>query len=113
MAEAFRLDLGYAFNTWCTGSQFAGALYKSKSIAKLIGFPFFPISLRFPWFGLLGFIPFPTKWYIDFGHPIPLDDYGPDAATDVALVAQLTDKVRNVVQEMVNDRLEQRRSVFY
>lgn len=88
------------------------SLYKSKTIAKLIGFPFFPISLRFPWTGLLGFIPFPTKWYIDFGSPIPTDEYPPDSAQNLVLVSQLSDQVRNVVQEMINSRLAQRRSVF-
>jgi 1-acyl-sn-glycerol-3-phosphate acyltransferase len=89
------------------------SIYKSSSIAKLIGFPFFPISLRFPWWGLLGIIPFPTKWYIDFGKPIPTDEYGPDAAQNLVLVSQLSDQVRNVVQEMINARLAQRHSVFF
>jgi 1-acyl-sn-glycerol-3-phosphate acyltransferase len=89
------------------------SLGKSSTLARLTGFPYFPISLRFPWLGLLGVVPFPTKWYIDFGQPIPMDDYGPDAATNPALVSQLTDSVRNVVQEMVNDRLERRRAIFY
>jgi hypothetical protein len=82
-------------------------------LARLTGFPYFPISLRFPWLGLLGVVPFPTKWYIDFGQPIPMDDYGPDAAMNLTLVSQLTDQVRNVIQEMVNNRLEQRRAIFY
>ncbi len=88
------------------------SIYKSTSIAKLIGFPFFPLSLRFPWTGLLGLIPFPTKWYIDFGEPIPTDEYGPDAAQNMVLVSQLSDQVRNIVQGMINTRLAQRRSVF-
>ena len=88
------------------------SIYKSNTIAKLIGFPFFPISLRFPWTGLLGLIPFPTKWYIDFGKPISTDEYSPDAAQNLVLVSQLSDQVRNIVQEMINTRLAQRRSVF-
>jgi len=89
------------------------SIYKSTSIAKLIGFPFFPISLRFPWLGLLGIIPFPTKWSIDIGEPIPTDEYGPDAAENLVLVSQLSDQVRNVVQEMINSRLAQRTSIFF
>ncbi len=88
------------------------SIHKSSTLAKLTGFPFFPISLRFPWTGLLGLIPFPTKWYIDFGKPIPTDEYGPDAAQNMVLVSQLSDQVRNIVQEMINTRLAQRRSVF-
>jgi 1-acyl-sn-glycerol-3-phosphate acyltransferase len=88
------------------------SLHKSATIAKLIGFPFFPISITWPWFGLLGFVPLPTKWYIDFGAPIPMDRYGPEAANNLVLVSQLTDQVRNVVQDMINKRLALRQSVF-
>jgi 1-acyl-sn-glycerol-3-phosphate acyltransferase len=86
---------------------------KSSTLARLTGFPYFPISLRFPWFGLLGIVPYPTKWYIDFGEPIPVDEYDPEEANNLVLVSKLTDQMRNVVQDMVNDRLSNRRSVFY
>lgn len=88
------------------------SLYKSQTLARLIGFPYFPISPTFPWLGLLGFVPLPTKWYIDIGAPIPTSEYGPDAANNLVLVSQLTDQVRNVVQDMIYHRLEQRQSVF-
>lgn len=88
------------------------SLYKSSTIAKLIGFPYFPISPTFPWLGLLGFLPLPTKWYIDFGEPIATDNYGPDAANDLVLVSQLTDQVRNIVQDMIHQRLALRRNIF-
>lgn len=89
------------------------SLANSTTIARMIGFPYFPISITWPWLGPLGFVPLPTKWYIDFGEPIPMDSYGPEAATNIALVSQLTDQVRNVVQEMVYIRLAQRQSVFF
>ncbi|HEX7974986.1 MAG TPA: hypothetical protein VF498_11295, partial [Anaerolineales bacterium] len=89
------------------------SLAKSPGMAKLIGFPYFPISTTFPWLGLLGFVPLPTKWYIDFGEPISMENYGPAAANNLMLVSQLTDQVRNVVQEMIYSRLEQRKSVFF
>ena len=89
------------------------SLYKSPTIAKLIGFPYFPISPTFPWLGLLGFVPLPTKWYIDFGEPIPMSQYGPDAANNLVLVSQITDQVRNIVQDMIHKRLAQRRNIFF
>jgi len=89
------------------------SLYKSEAIAKLIGFPFFPITPTWPLLGLFGFVPLPTKWHIDFGEPIPMAHYGPDAANDLVLVSQLTDQVRNIVQQMIHNRLAQRRSVFF
>jgi len=89
------------------------SLGKSDFIAKLIGFPFFPISPTWPWLGLLGFVPLPTKWYLDIGEPLAMDTYEPDAAQNLVLVSQLTDQVRNIIQQMINDRLGQRSSVFF
>ncbi|OQY47095.1 MAG: hypothetical protein B6242_05865 [Anaerolineaceae bacterium 4572_78] len=89
------------------------AIHKSNTLAKLVGTPYFPISLRFPLFGLFGFIPLPTKWYIDFGEPIPMDGYGDDASNNLLLVTRLSDKVRGIVQQMINKRLGKRKSVFF
>ena len=88
-------------------------LAKSATGAKMAGTPYFPISLTFPWLGLLGLVPLPTRWYIDFGEPIVLDGYGPDAAQNLVLVSQLSDQVRNTIQEMIHGRLAQRPSVFF
>jgi 1-acyl-sn-glycerol-3-phosphate acyltransferase len=88
------------------------SIAKSDVIAKLIGFPFFPITPTFPLLGPLGVIPMPTKWFIDIGAPIPMDGYGPRADQNLMLVSQLTDQVRGVVQKMINERLAQRKSVF-
>ena len=89
------------------------SLYKSPSLARLFGFPYFPISPTFPFLGLLGLIPLPTKWYIDFGTSIPMDSYEPQAADNLVLVSQLTEQVRNIVQQMIYNRLSQRRSIFF
>ncbi|MGB8646198.1 MAG: lysophospholipid acyltransferase family protein [Anaerolineae bacterium] len=89
------------------------SLHKSNTMAKLTGFPYFPISLTFPWFGLLGFVPLPTKWYIDIGAPIPTDGYKEGSENNPVLVSQLTDQIRNIVQEMIYARLAKRRSVFF
>ena len=39
-------------------------------IGRPLGFPYFPITPTFPWPGLLGFVPLPSKWSIDFGEPL-------------------------------------------
>jgi 1-acyl-sn-glycerol-3-phosphate acyltransferase len=88
-------------------------LTKSSTLANITSLPYVPITPTFPWLGALGLVPLPTKWYIDFGEPISMDGYGPDAPENLVLVSQLTDQVRNQVQEMVHDRLGQRRSVFF
>ncbi|MCB0207223.1 MAG: hypothetical protein KDH89_20575, partial [Anaerolineae bacterium] len=80
--------------------------------ARLLGMPFFPITPLFPWTGPLGFVPLPSKWWIEFGEPIDVEQYGPRAAANPAIVARLTEEVRNTVQQMLLRRLAQRRSVF-
>lgn len=89
------------------------SLYKSEAIARLIGFPFFPITITWPWLGPLGFIPNPTKWYIDIGEPVPTELYGPKSANNMLLVSQLTDQMRSTVQNMLYDRLAQRKSILF
>jgi 1-acyl-sn-glycerol-3-phosphate acyltransferase len=89
------------------------SLFKSDFIAKLIGFPFFPITVTWPWLGLLGFVPVPTKWYIEFGTPVQTAQYGPGSAANIELVSQLTDQMRTIIQEMILARLSVRKSVIF
>jgi len=88
------------------------SLYKSQTLAKMIGFPYFPISPTFPWLGPLGLIPLPTKWYIDIGEPIHTEAYPDGSENNLMLISQLTDQVRDTVQNMINERLRQRKSIF-
>lgn len=83
-----------------------------EPLARLLGFPFFPITPTFPWTGPFGLIPLPTKWTIEFGKPISVEEVGPRAAANPAVVARLTEQVRSTVQEMLLSRLATRRSVF-
>ena len=55
----------------------------------------------------------PSKWYIDFGEPIATHDLGPQTVDNVFTVSQISDDVRNRVQEMINNRLAQRPSAFF
>ena len=84
-----------------------------KRAQQKLGLPMSGVVDRRVWLGLLGFVPLPTKWYIDIGEPIPVDSCEPGADNDSALVSQLGDQVRNLVQEMIYDRLAQRKSVFF
>ena len=47
----------------------------ARPIARLLGFPYFPITPLFPWLGPLGAIPLPSRWLIGFGEPVPTDKY--------------------------------------
>ncbi|MEU0528290.1 lysophospholipid acyltransferase family protein [Streptomyces niveus] len=85
----------------------------SKTLARLLGFPYFPITPTFPWLGPLGALPLPTKWTIQFGEPIPTDGYPPEAEEDPMLMFNLTDQVREQIQHTLYKLLVQRRSVFF
>jgi 1-acyl-sn-glycerol-3-phosphate acyltransferase len=85
---------------------------ESSLLARAIGAPYFPITPTFPLLGPLGTLPLPSKWRIEFGEPIPTDQYGPDAAEDRTLVFELSERVRDEVQRMVYDNLVRRGSAF-
>jgi 1-acyl-sn-glycerol-3-phosphate acyltransferase len=82
------------------------------SLARLLGVPYIPITPFFPWLGPLGMIPLPSKWLIEFGEPIRTDTYGDGAADDPMLVFNVTDQVRETIQQTLYALLIQRRSVF-
>ncbi|GAA4660778.1 lysophospholipid acyltransferase family protein [Streptomyces chumphonensis] len=85
----------------------------AKTLARLLGVPYFPLTPTFPWLGPLGAVPLPTKWTIQFGEPIPTDGYAPEAADDPMLMFNLTDQVRETIQRTLYHLLVQRRSVFF
>ncbi|MEU3610694.1 lysophospholipid acyltransferase family protein [Streptomyces sp. NPDC006872] len=85
----------------------------AKTLARVLGFPYFPLTPTFPWLGPLGGIPLPTKWTIQFGEPIPTDGFPPEAAEDPMLMFNLTDQVREQIQHTLYKLLVQRRSVFF
>ncbi|HLF70100.1 MAG TPA: lysophospholipid acyltransferase family protein [Actinomycetota bacterium] len=83
-----------------------------KPLARMLGFPYFPITPLFPLLGPLGAIPLPSKWMIEFGTPIATDVYEEDAHQDPMLVFDLTDRVRDIVQQMIDNNLAARKGVF-
>jgi 1-acyl-sn-glycerol-3-phosphate acyltransferase len=84
----------------------------AKLLARLLNLPYFPITPTFPWLGPLGLVPLPSKWYIEFGEPIPTEGYGPEGVDDPMLVFELTDRVRETIQSTLYRLLVQRRSVW-
>jgi 1-acyl-sn-glycerol-3-phosphate acyltransferase len=84
-----------------------------KTLARLLGLPYLPITPLFPWFGPLGLVPLPSKWLIEFGEPIRTDSLGPAAADDPMLVFNLTDEVRDTIQHSLYRLLRERKSVFF
>ena len=83
------------------------------ALARLLGIPYLPITPFFPWLGPLGLVPLPSKWLIEFGEPIRTDTYDRGAADDPMLVFNVTDQVRETIQQTLYSLLMQRRSVFH
>jgi 1-acyl-sn-glycerol-3-phosphate acyltransferase len=83
------------------------------TLARLLGLPYVPVTPTFPWLGLLGLVPLPSKWMIEFGTPITTHELGDTAADDPMLVFNLTDQVRETIQQTLYRLLLQRRSVFF
>lgn len=81
-------------------------------LARILGLPYFPITATFPWLGPLGLVPLPSKWLIHFGEPIPTDDFPLGAADDPMLVFNLTDQVREQIQQSLYRLLVKRPSAF-
>ena len=82
------------------------------SLARLLGVPYIPITPLFPLLGPLGLVPLPSKWLIEFGEPIRTDSYDTGAADDPMLVFNVTDQVRETIQQTLYTLLRQRSSVF-
>ncbi|KAA0022351.1 lysophospholipid acyltransferase family protein [Antrihabitans cavernicola] len=81
-------------------------------LARLLNLPYFPVTPLFPHFGPLGLIPLPSKWHIEFGAPIYTDSYEPGAADDPMIMFEVTDNVRETIQQTLYRLLAQRRNVF-
>jgi 1-acyl-sn-glycerol-3-phosphate acyltransferase len=97
-------------------------------VARLLGMPYAPVTPTWPLLGPLGVIPLPSKWLIEFCPPVPVDEpvagmtpagaasgasAGATAAEDPMTVFDLTDQVRQTIQQTLYSLLVQRRSVFF
>ncbi|HET7431920.1 MAG TPA: lysophospholipid acyltransferase family protein [Nocardioides sp.] len=82
-------------------------------LARLLGLPYVPVTPLFPWLGPLGMVPLPSKWLMEFGEPIRTDEYDDGAADDPMLVFNVTDQVRETIQQSLYALLVQRSSVWH
>jgi 1-acyl-sn-glycerol-3-phosphate acyltransferase len=83
-----------------------------KLLARLLGLPYFPVTPLFPLAGPLGLVPLPSKWHIQFGEPISTEDYDESAADDPMVTFELTDQVRETIQQTLYQLLANRRNPF-
>jgi 1-acyl-sn-glycerol-3-phosphate acyltransferase len=84
-----------------------------KLLARLFGLPYFPITPLFPLAGPAGLLPLPSKWHIEFGEAIETADYDDAAADDPMITFELTDQVRETVQQTLYQLLANRRNMFF
>ncbi len=95
------------------GEEQAPMFLDVQPIARIFGFPYFPVTPFFPHLGVLGALPLPVKYDITYGPPLDFSaQYGPDAVNDPEIVRMLADRLRMIVQTMVDDALARRGSVF-
>jgi 1-acyl-sn-glycerol-3-phosphate acyltransferase len=83
-----------------------------KPLARLLGLPYFPITPLFPLAGPVGMIPLPSKWHIEFGTPIETANYDDAAPEDPMITFELTDQVRETIQQTLYRLLTTRRNTF-
>ena len=83
-----------------------------KLLARLFGLPYFPVTPFFQLAGPVGMVPLPSKWHIQFGEPIPTTDYDESAADDPMITFELTDQVRETIQQTLYQLLANRRNMF-
>jgi 1-acyl-sn-glycerol-3-phosphate acyltransferase len=85
---------------------------RARPLARVMGLPYFPVTPFFPWLGPLGMIPLPSKWIVEFGEPIDTDRFARDAWQDGLTVLDLTERVREEIQAMLQRNLVVRKSLF-
>lgn len=88
-------------------------LGRVDGLGRLLGLPTLPLTATFPWLGLPGLVPLPTKWTLHVGDPLDTAARTtPADARDPALVGRLRDQVRERLQALVTESVRRRRSVF-
>ena len=88
-------------------------LSDAPTLARALGFPYFPITPLFPWLGVLRMIPLPSKWIIEFGEAVTTDELPAGSADDPATVLQITDQVRITIQNTLYKLLDERPGIFF
>jgi len=90
-------------------------LFDLRIVARLLGFPYFPVvpqMFALPVLGPFALLPLPSKWIIEYGDPIDTASFGSELAEDPMALFDLTDQVRERIQQMLHSNLMGRRSVF-
>ena len=57
-------------------------------------------------------MPLPSHWRIRFGEPMEFGDVTPERAVDPLYVNRTRERVRGAIQNLLDEELPRRRSVF-
>jgi 1-acyl-sn-glycerol-3-phosphate acyltransferase len=79
-------------------------------LAERLGIPALP-GAALP-LGPLGLVPLPSRWTLRFGDPIETASLGAAAASDAARVLELTERTRSALQDMLDEDVAARRTVY-
>jgi 1-acyl-sn-glycerol-3-phosphate acyltransferase len=81
-------------------------------LARLLRLPYFPVTPLFPWFGLVGAVPLPSNWIIEFCPPVPTDTAHHNGAGPDKADAYLADSVRDTIQRKLDELVAERGPAF-
>lgn len=81
-------------------------------LARLLKLPYFPVTPLFPWLGLVGAVPLPSNWIIEFGPPVPTDTVHHNGAGPDKADAYLADTVREMIQDKLGELVAERGPAF-
>jgi 1-acyl-sn-glycerol-3-phosphate acyltransferase len=88
-------------------------MIRLETLGQVFGIPAVPVTPTFPWLGLLGLVPLPTKWTLQVGDPLDVPSrYPADTAGNQAFAASLREQVRERLQALVTEGLRRRRWIF-
>lgn len=89
-------------------------LWKSNQLAKLLGFPYVPITANILAFGPLGIaLTFPAKIKIRVLDPVHFDVEPDQPRYSRSLIMDTSEHIRQQIQEAIFDMLRQRQSVWF
>lgn len=86
------------------------SFHNSKSMAKLVGAPSFPLTPFFPWLGPMGLMPLPVKFRLYFGKPMT---FRGDPDEDDEKIQMKVKRVRSALQGQIQRGLNERKHIFW
>jgi 1-acyl-sn-glycerol-3-phosphate acyltransferase len=77
-----------------------------KPLARALRLPYFPVTKTFPWFGPLGLLPKPVRYFIHYGEPMEIDS---DVLRSIEVREREVSRVREAVADLIHEGLQTRK----